>query len=303
MFYCIDESGNKLCCPYENEIYKCSQRLWNTTSINNELWVNKVYEFFDKMDTEMKHINTVYALCHLPTFVYFPNDVKVVINSLKCHYILNCHDVFNFNCTEETAYHEDIVLSLYIHKFYNDRNGLIQLSQHISKLYQFCIPLGKVPIAIRYLYEKTVKFKRIPDFISLITFQPIHMDVQLMIFNFSKIMCSICKSSKSHMIVYAITRPLVVASEKEWNLICHFRNTLKFVRKNKKQTVQINFGRKHWESEWHVTQIHYENQTYYEKWDDRIKWISIIFHKIYIGEIDLSLCPKDLILALTKLLV
>ena len=301
MFSCYDIHGNEMCCPHENDIFIYSQQVWKTTSINNILWVDKVCDYVNKIKQD--HINAIYALCHLPIFIYIQNEMKVAIKTLKGYYILSCCDVFEFNSKEKNAYQEDIILSTYINKFYNNENGLNLLSIHVWLLYQNCVHIGKVPIIIRYLYEKLIKFRRLPDYISLISYQPIHTDTHIMVFNLGKILTSICKANKSHLIVYLLTRPLMIVSENEWNLMCHCRNNLRWVKKNKKQSVMIHFGKRNWESEWHITQIYYKNKKYNEKWDDRIKWIAFMFYQMYTNQLDMSLCPKDLVLVFAKLFI
>ena len=303
MFCCYDINGNAFCCPHENEILKYSQDIWKTTEIDYNLWLDKLYRFIGKTHHRHIHTNLLYALCHLPLFVYLKNELNVAIQTINGIYALDCFDVFNAHSNEKKGYNEDTMLSTYIYKFYNDENGLNRLSQRVWLLYQTCVHMGKVPTTIRYMYEKVIKFRRIPDFFSLIGYQPISSDTHIMVYRLGSMLSNICRPNKSHLIVYTLTRPLIVVSQAEWNLLCHCRNKMGWVRRTKEQMIRVNFGSRSWEAEWHITQVYYNNNKYNEKWEDRIMWMALMFYQMYIGKMSISSMPKDVVISVTKLLV
>ena len=302
-FICSSLHGEDFHHPDFKSLVTDSSKLW----VNHRFgclqsWVLSVKDYFSKIDPSSHWICLV-ALSACPLLVRTPTQVRIILSLPQGCHLLPSHPIA---CVEQASSHcgydEEKVLCTFLQEVYTNNWSL--MLEDVDKAYRSLVAFSRLSHGIRYIHNRICKSARLPTFIEMVTRLHYNSDLMRLVRDMVKFILDCSHLRKGNLISYVLTKPLIVTSATEWDLIEECRKIcgLKWHGRYRKD-VYIKFGGTKWRKQWNSTFVEsHHHRCHFEMWEERLIWVSVWLARLRSKIITVKDSPKLLVLRFALLL-
>ena len=302
-FHCCSLHGEEYHHTNFDSLVTDSGKLWREHRIAClPTWVLSVKDYFSAIDPS-SHWICLKALSACPLLVKTHGRIRIIVSLPEgCHLLPDHMSASIEMASSHCGYDEEKVLCTFLREVYHDNWSL--MASDVDKAHRSLVALSRMSHGIRYIHNRVCKSARLPPYIEMLTRLPYHSRLIKCVRDMFGFVLECSKLKKGTLMPYVLTKPLVVTTETEWSVIEKCRNVcgFKWHRRHQRE-VDIGFGGTRWVSEWPstFTQSHL-NVSHFERWEERLLWVSVWYAKLRSKTISLEDSPKMLLLRFGVLL-
>ncbi len=300
-FYCSNFQGEQYSHDDFQYVITNSAEIWMTHKIADaKQFTLSVVEYFKK-----ENWICILALSACPLIVKTEKHLRIILSlPWECHILPDCGmELVQLGLApNECGYREEEMLVVLLEISY--KQNWNELAFDVERAYQLALAKRCVSPALRYMHNRVCKSSRLPPYINLITMLPYQHSLHNMVKELVKFVMDCSSLKNTFVISYILTKPLMVSSDAEFYLIEKLRSICGF-KWHRKYTKHVNlkFGSTQWKSEWNSTFVSNKDTCYFERYEERIVWVSAWLAGVRSHVINLQDTPKMLLVRMSLLLI
>lgn len=244
------------------------------------------------------------ALCYPLCLVRVNEQLRFVADARGSYHLLPSYNKDLLVHDEDNpGYREEDVLCHFIRQTYL-QSGWTDLVRDIDLAYRCMIALGKFSHGLMFLHYRVAKSCVLPPFLHSVISLPLLPGMVQLVLNMARAVCKASFAQQLRMMVYQLTKQLVVEREEEWKMLldCKRYSGTSWQQFKYDREITVKHGHFSWTMENNITFVLYDGRKYRERWEHRILWVAVWFHGIWTRKFSLSQSPKMLLLRLAALL-